>query len=140
MDLPSVHVPARQSRERKTIYGMRDVLVESRTKLINSVRGWLRATTRRPRTGSSETFVKRVRALVGEVPVHVEALLASIEALSVQIDVMDAEIAKHAKSDATCRLLMTAPGVGPITAVRFVCAIDDRTRFDSAQKWSRISG
>jgi transposase len=134
MDLPSVHVPARHSRERKTICGMRDELVESRTKLINSVRGWLRATARRPRTGSSETFVKRVRALVGEAPVYVGALLAAIESLSAQIDVFDVEIARHAKSDPTCRLLMTTPGVGPITAIRFVSAIDDRARFDSAHK------
>jgi len=36
---------------------------------------------------------------------------------------------------------MTVPGVGPSTAVRFVAAIDDITRFDSAHKssptWAR---
>ena len=39
IDLPSVHVPSRQARERKTLCGMRNALVGTRTKLINSMRG-----------------------------------------------------------------------------------------------------
>ncbi len=39
IDLPSVHVPSKRSRERKTICGMREALVGCRTKLINNVRG-----------------------------------------------------------------------------------------------------
>lgn len=134
MDLPSVHVPATVSRERKTICGMRDGLVESRTKLINAVRGWLRATARRPKSGTAENFPKRVRALVGEPPAYVAALLEALDALSKQIDVLDKEIASHAKADETCRRLMTAPGVGPITAVRFVAALDTHERFESAHR------
>jgi transposase len=65
---------------------------------------------------------------------HVNALLVAIDALSAQIDVVDAQVSRVAKEDATCRLLMTMPGVGPITAVRFVAAIDDRTRFNDAHK------
>lgn len=34
-----------------------------------------------------------------------------------------------AKSDAVCRLLMSAPGVGPITALTFKAAVDDPSRF-----------
>ena len=40
IDVPSVHVPSRESRERKTLCGMRDALVGSRTTFINTVRGW----------------------------------------------------------------------------------------------------
>ena len=32
-------------------------------------------------------------------------------------------------SDATCRQLMTMPGVGPVTALTFVTAVDDPSRF-----------
>jgi transposase len=39
IDLPSVHVPSRQARERKTMCGMREALVGARTKLVNTVRG-----------------------------------------------------------------------------------------------------
>jgi len=41
MDLPSVHIPSKQSREWKSMCGMREALVSTRTKLINTVRGWL---------------------------------------------------------------------------------------------------
>ena len=36
--------------------------------------------------------------------------------------------------DPLCRRLMTTPGVGPSTAVRFVAALDDISRFESAHK------
>jgi hypothetical protein len=39
IDLPSVHIPSSMSRERKTEAGMREVLTNSRTMLINSVLG-----------------------------------------------------------------------------------------------------
>lgn len=44
----------------------------------------------------------------------------------------DSEVRSLAREDAICRRLMTAPGVGPITAERFRAAIDDVTRFRSA--------
>src|SRR5690242_15863787 len=37
-DVPSVHIPSKLSRELKSICGARDVLVGTRTKLINNVR------------------------------------------------------------------------------------------------------
>lgn len=55
IDLPSVHVPSRQERERKIMCGMREALVGTSTKLVNSVRGWLRAEGRRPRGGERST-------------------------------------------------------------------------------------
>ena len=51
IDLPSVHVPSSQSRQVKSICGMRDALVSSRTQLINNLRGWLRGQGNRIRSG-----------------------------------------------------------------------------------------
>jgi hypothetical protein len=48
IDLPSVHVPSQQARQRKTMCGMREALVGARTKLLNTVRGWLRSTASSP--------------------------------------------------------------------------------------------
>jgi transposase len=53
IDLPSVHVPSQQARQRKTMCGMREALVGARTKLLNTVRGWLRAEGRRPPAATS---------------------------------------------------------------------------------------
>ena len=84
--------------------GMREALVGARTKLINTVRGWLRAEGRRPRSGERTTFATRVRALYAET----------------------------AKADPIARRLMTVPGVGPSTSVRFVAALDEISRFRGA--------
>jgi transposase len=64
IDLPSVHVPSQQARQRKTLCGMREALVGARTKLLNTVRGWLRAEGQRPRAGEVKTFSARVRAVL----------------------------------------------------------------------------
>jgi transposase len=46
---------------------------------------------------------------------------------------LDAEVMERAKRDPVCRLLMTAPGVGPITALAFRAAVDDPHRFASSR-------
>src|SRR5258708_29639364 len=56
IDLPSVHIPSARSREWKTICGMHDALISSRTKLINNLRGWLRGQGLRLSSGSAETL------------------------------------------------------------------------------------
>jgi transposase len=134
IDLPSVHVPSRESRARKAMCGMREALVGARTKLVNTVRGWLRAEGRRPRSGELATFSARVRALSSEAPLpsYVERQLRMIDALNGEISQADRELATVAKADPVARRLMTAPGVGPATAVRFVAALDQISRFSGA--------
>lgn len=135
VDLPSVHIPTAQSRERKTFCGMRDALVSARTKVINTVRGWLRGQGRRLGKGSSPTFAKRVRILCGaDLPDYVERQLRVVERLTAEIGEADKAVEKQAEQDETCRRLMTVPGVGSLTAVRFVAAVDDVGRFATAHQ------
>lgn len=135
--LPSVHIPATESRGRKTSCGLREVLVGTRTKMINAVRGWLRGSGIGPMLrGTPELFPTRVRAHVkareGVIPPAVERVLGMVEKVNVEIAAADEELEALAKSDPVCRRLMSVPGVGPLTAVRFVAAIDDVSRFDRA--------
>ncbi|MGH3578776.1 MAG: IS110 family transposase, partial [Mycobacterium sp.] len=136
INLPSVHIPSLEARQRKAICGMREILVGCRTRLVNSVRGWLRTQGKRPRTGAVRTFPRRVRALYGHesapVPSFVERQLATIEQLTTQIIAAGTQVAELARTDATCRRLMSVPGVGPVTAVRFVAALDQVDRFPDA--------
>jgi transposase len=136
IDLPSVHIPSVEARERKTICGMRETLVSARTQLINCVRGWLRTQGILIKIGA-DTFAARVRQEYNAqrpnpVPEHVDSLLVTIAQLSEQVRDADKRVAKLAKADATCRRLMSVPGVGPVTSVRFCAALDDRSRFGSA--------
>jgi len=133
IDLPSVHIPSARSREWKTLAGVHDALVSCRTKLINNVRGWLRGQARKPRSGVAETFAERVRRL-GELPVYITSELKMIDALSEEIAASAKRFASVTNSDPVCKRLMTVPGVGPSTALRFVAALDVVTRFASAHK------
>jgi transposase len=134
IDLPSVHIPGQESRRRKSTCGMRDSLVKARTQLSNCVRGWLRSQGRSVRTGSIETFPRRVREEAGDVPTEVERLLCVVDDLTKKIVEAEKEIEKEARGDATCQRLMTVPGVGPNTALRFVAALDEINRFEGAHK------
>jgi len=132
IDLPSVHVPSSWSRDVKTICGLRDALVSSRTKCTNSVRGWLRTQLLRARL-PRKTLPRKLRedfAARGQrLPTFVERQLVAIEALSEQIKAAEADIVAMAHSREVCVLLMSAPGVGPQTALRFAAALDRCDRF-----------
>jgi len=133
IDLPSVHIPSPQSREWKTICGMHDVLVATRTRLINNLRGWLRGQGKRLRSGQASTFAKRIRALQ-PLPEYAAMQVDALTVLDDKIKASEERIAALARGSELCRRLMTAPGIGPSTAVRFVAAIDDVSRFDLAHK------
>jgi transposase len=90
------------------------------------------------------TFTHRIREHVGQkkalTPTYVERVLIAIETLSVQIHEADEELEAVAKSDAACKLLMTAPGIGPTASVRLAAAIDDVKRFPNAHKLESYLG
>lgn len=130
IDLPSVHLPSQRSREWKAICGARDALVRSRTLLANSIRGWARTQGIRVVTKGPEGLPGRMQ-MFGP-PSHIVRMLESVEALTKQIKQATKELKDIAERDPICKRLMTVPGVGPITAIRFVAAIDQRERFESA--------
>lgn len=130
VDLRSVHIPSLEARQRKAMCTARDALMRSRTLLINSVRGWLRADGRTVRA-TPDNFPARVRATC-EPPAYIEALLTVLDSLNAQIRVADRELMALARNDELRRRLMTVPGVGPVTAVRFKAALDDASRFRNA--------
>jgi transposase len=133
IDLPSVHIPRPAARQAKTLCGMRDGLVLSRTLLLNTVRGWVRTQGRRVATGSVLTFSARVQAACGPtLPTYVTRQLETLEHLHRAVAEADREVRILADGDPVARRLMTVPGVGPVTAVRFVAAVDDATRFPGA--------
>jgi transposase len=136
IDLPSVHIPSAKARELKSLCGSREALLRSRTLLINNVRGWLRTQLARIRTGATQTFPARVRehaqATSTELPAYIERQLIVIEQLNAQIKEADLQVRQIANDNPVCRRMMTTPGVGPVTAVRYLAALDDVTRFRNA--------
>jgi transposase len=58
-----------------------------------------------------------------------EPLLAVRERMIEQLAVIEQQLSEAAQDDAVCRRLMTAPGVGPITALTFRSGVDEPARF-----------
>lgn len=136
VDLRSVHIPSAQARAWRTLCNSRDGLVSSRTKLSNTVKSQLRSrlvlTHRRRSTATPDQIRALWTEVAGSVPDHVERMLTVITMLDVQITAADKEIRQLVKANETCRRLMTVPGIGPVTAMRFVATLDDVTRFETA--------
>lgn len=144
LDLPSVHIPAPQSRERKAMCTSRESLVRTRTHLVNTARALLRTKLVTLSRGCPQSLPRRIREqllkMPDGIPEHLEWLLRSIEALNEQIKLADAQLQALTQQDSTCRRLMSVPGVGPITTMRFVATVDDVTRFKSADKLQSYLG
>jgi len=144
LDLPSVHLPSAWSRRVKSMCGMRDVLVQSRTMMVNSARAWSRTQLTAVRRATLKTLPLRMReqaASRGEkLPDFVERLLVSIEQLTEQIKAATKELTGLAEENDVCRRLMTVPGVGAITSLRFVAAIDQVGRFSNAHQLESYLG
>jgi len=69
-----------------------------------------------------------------------EDLLGLLAALDAQIAPLDAAVGQAAQQDANARLLMTHPGVGPITALAFVLTIGDAARFPRGKQVASYLG
>jgi len=138
IDLPSVHIPSTEARELRSMLRSRELLITNRTSAVNHVRGWLRTQLGRIRSGATATFPDRVRARATEsqqpVPAHIEEVLMVIDCLNIQVLSADRRVKQLARESPICRRLMTIPGVGPVTSLTFVAAIDDVSRFSSAHR------
>ena len=136
IDLPSVHIRSEEARTWKSLLGTRLALIQARTQLINTVRGWMRTQILSMRRGGPTTFPERVRAKLLDkpdgMPAFIERQLSVIEGINLQLKEADAEIISLVKDHPVCSRLMTVPGVGPLTAAQFHAAIDDITRFRTA--------
>jgi transposase len=71
---------------------------------------------------------------------HVESLLAVIAAIEAQLDDVDAELRRFARTDARCQALQSIYGVGPILACHLLAEIGRALRFRRAQQITRLAG
>jgi transposase len=77
-------------------------------------------------------FAVRAEELIEDRPelmAAVRPLLEARKAIEQQVGDVDRKVLKLAHHDVQVRRFMTAPGVGPITALSFKVTIDDPTRF-----------
>lgn len=144
MAVPTIHIPSVAARDRQARLTARQALVDARTQLVNVVRSYYRTLARPTIRCTSKTLTKRVRTdLVGQadgLPDYIECLLKSIDTLNEQIGEADAALEQLAQQDPICKLLRTMPGIGPVTSMWFVTAVDDVQRFKDASRLTSYLG
>ena len=127
----AVAVKSEAAQEARILLKARGHLVRQRRDTENAIRGLLGSLGLRFPKGAGK-LASRVRAALEERPelrAAIGPLLSSVAVLKREIERLDQEVMARAKAAPACRLLMTAPGVGPVTALDFVATIDDPTRF-----------
>jgi hypothetical protein len=77
----------------------------------------------------AEEIISKELAVAPELVPVFEALIKARRDILTRIAALDSRIRAIAKRHTTVRLLMTAPGIGPITAMAVVAAFDDAARF-----------
>lgn len=128
-----VHVKSIESQELRLLLRNRWTLQRKRRDIENEVRGTLKGFGVKLGKLGKGRFGARVRErLMTEHPrllALFEPMLEARDALLVQEQALDAKVVKTVRADGVCRLLMTTPGIGPVTALAFRSAIDDPSRF-----------
>jgi transposase len=109
----------------------RDMLVKSRTQLINHVRGLVKANGDRLPKCSTASFAKKCEPLVPpELQSALDAVFQTLFHLNEQIKALDLQIEQLSMERyPETQYLRQVPGVGPITALCFVLTIEDPACF-----------
>jgi transposase len=112
----------------------RDVLVATRTKLINHVRGTIKSFGLRVPKCSPESFARQARALTPpELKAALEPIYQVLDGVGEQIREQDKMIERVAKRYADTAVLSQINGVGTLTALVFLLTLEDKTRFASSR-------
>jgi len=138
-----VGVKSLEGHKVRAILGARTRLVGMRTDIRNQVRGLLKIFGIVLERHSGKRFEARVmEAAQGDsVPVQsLRSLLAVLSAIDIQLDKLDRMAIDQAKQNPVCRNLMTIPGVGALTAVAFVSAIEDPRKFQKSSSVGAFFG
>jgi transposase len=131
-----LHCKSMPAQETRALLTARKLVQSKLLDMQMSLRGMLRGFGLKVGRTTKAGFASRIMELTEHHPALetiAKALLAVHEVLLRELDGFERQVRKQAKGDARTRLLMTAPGVGPIVGLTYVAAIDDPARFSSSK-------
>jgi len=114
----------------------REVVVSARTKMVNHVRGAVKAMGQRIPKCSTDCFHRRAREALKDSPMLAteEPILKMIELLTEKIHEMDKRINVMAReSYPETDRLQQVDGVGPLTSLAYVLVLEDCQRFQKSR-------
>src|SRR5215813_272901 len=140
---PRLWMPSAEQRDLRQLLVHRHKLVSIRTR----VKGGLQhLALNRGLQKKSKLWTESGQKALRELPLHTWAacrrqdLLGLLASLDKQIGKLDAAVERAANQDPQARLLMTQPGVGPITSLAFVLTLGDVSRFQRGKQVASYLG
>jgi transposase len=131
-----VRVKGREAMLVRSLLGARTQLLGIVTELSNQIRGVMKTFGLIVPKGGGRIFEANVRRLLeGEAAVAgvIVPLLEAWRAVRERTAVLDRQLLAAARASATCRRLMTAPGIGAIVAAAFVAAVEKPENFRNSR-------
>jgi transposase len=138
-----VGVKSLESCRIRAVLSARGQLVAMRTSLSNQIRGLLKAFGVVLGPGKGGSFEAAVRSGCPDDPLlrdAVGALLAVWRVAGERKKVLELKLVRLARDNEACRRMATVPGIGAITSLTFVTAIDDPRRFRRSTDVSAFLG
>ena len=138
-----VRVKDLDSHSVRALLASRALLVKIKRDLENQIRGLLKNLGLVIGRAKFNVFAVRAEELIESRPALIAAvrpLLEARKAIERQVGDLDRKVHKLARHDVQVRRFMTAPGVGPITALCFKATIDDPKRFKRSRSVGAYAG
>jgi transposase len=140
---PRIWTPSRQERDQRQLLIHRYKLVMLRARVKNELQHL--AMNKGMQKGRS-LWSKKGQKLLEQLPLDYWAamrrknLLEMLKGMDQQIVVLDQAVKKAAEDNEQARLLMTQPGVGPITSLAYVLTMGDVRRFHRGKQVASYLG
>lgn len=140
---PRIWVPSAEDRDRRQLLLHRHKLVQMRTRVKTELQ---HLALNQGMQKKRQLWSVRGRADFKNLPLEGwtwqrrEDLLAVLALLESQVEQLDYAVEQMTAADRQARLLMTQPGVGPVTALAFVVTIGDVRRFKRGKQVASYLG
>ncbi|GGK47715.1 IS110 family transposase [Salinarimonas ramus] len=131
-----VHCKSVPAQEVRALLTARKLLLGRRIDIEMSLRGILRGFGLKVGKTTPKSFDDRIRELTDGHPVLTAiavAMLAARPVIMKAFKAIESRLLAQSRRDERVRTLMSTPGVGALTALTFVAAIDDPDRFESSR-------
>jgi transposase len=140
----TVHASSKRSRQLKELLRHRSKLVRDSVRMKNRIHNIMAKNNLTAPV--SDLFGQKGLQFLEQAPLpqyqrrQVATYLDLYQRIKDQLTALSEEIHKEAQADAMAKLLMTIPGVGPITAMFMVAEIEDISRFPSYRHLASYAG
>lgn len=119
----------------------RDLLVATRTSLVNCIRGTVKSFGARLPDCEAEAFHRRARSVVPEgLKPALEPLFETLNNIEKQIDAHEKALEQIAERYPDVKLMSQPKGVGLLTAIVFMLTVEDKTRFEKSRSAGAFLG